>query len=266
MTTTTESRTPVLDRVTPMRHLALHFAIAALAWGCGGTDYVTASYEAQEIDHGDDWIEGAPARRGGGPNAAPSPRGDMFRNTYYDFPAEGSGKKGAKVFDAACAPIADVTQEFHDKVCLQGSGRLSTGETISFAKRDCECAAVCPKSGQKICFEKLDPKQFPSGRGSLGTPIVPLRTVAVDPAVVPLGSSVFIPEYEGMPRPDGSKHDGCFVAEDRGSKVVGKHIDVFTGDPALTSKWNQLMPSNAGVHVEIDAARCPKPASPVKAK
>ncbi len=230
--------------------------LAVFVVACGGTDYVKGEYEAQDIDHQDDWIDAPTSRPSTSAVATGSRRGDLFRNTYYDFPAELGGKKNAKVFDASCAPIASVTQDFHDQVCLQGSGKLATGETISFAKRDCACAAECPKSGQKICFEKLDPKKFPSGRGSLGTAIVPLRTVAVDPALVPLGSVVFIPEYEGMSRADGSKHDGCFVAEDRGSKVVGRHIDVFTGDPSMTRTWNLAMPSNEGVHVEIDAARC----------
>ncbi len=63
---------------------------------------------------------------------------------------------------------------------MQGSGRLGAGQTVSFAKRDCACAAVCPRTGQKICFERLDPARFPSGRGASGGPITPLRTVAVD--------------------------------------------------------------------------------------
>jgi 3D (Asp-Asp-Asp) domain-containing protein len=181
---------------------------------------------------------------------------DVFRNTYYDFPREGAGAKDAVVFDAACAPIARVTQAFHDQVCVQGSGRLGTGETVSFAKRDCACAAVCPRTAQKICFERLDPTRFPHGRGATGSAIMPLRTVAVDPALIPLGTRFFVPEYVGLPRPDGSLHDGCFVAEDRGLKVVGRHIDLFTGDPAFTAQWNARVPSNRGVHVRMNDRRC----------
>ncbi|NUP06395.1 MAG: hypothetical protein HOW73_10090 [Polyangiaceae bacterium] len=225
---------------------------------CGGTDFVKTEYEAEPLDHSRDWIEGGPTARAPAQVAPPTGqrRADTFRNTYYDFPAEGAGKKDAKVFDASCKAISDVTKEFHDKVCLQGSGKLATGQTISFAKRDCTCAAECPKSGQKICFEALDPKQFPSGRGAMGQPVTPLRTLAVDDATIPLGSVVYIPEYEGLPKPDGSSHDGCFIAEDRGSKVQGLHVDVFTGDPATTKSWNQAVPSNGGVHVEIGAPRC----------
>lgn len=235
--------------------------VAVTLPSCGGTDYVRSEWEAQPLDTWSDWLEGQPrARASVGPVGAGTRKADTFRNTYYDFPAEGGGKKDAKVFDAACAPIADVTRTFHDKVCLQGSGRLASGETISFAKRDCACALECPKSGQKICFEKLDPKKFPSGRGALGQPVTPLRTIAVDDKVIPMGSSVYIPEYDGMPlalaQKGTGKHDGCFVAEDRGSKVVGNHVDIFTGDPATTEAWNKLVPSNSGVHLEVGSPRC----------
>jgi 3D (Asp-Asp-Asp) domain-containing protein len=189
-------------------------------------------------------------------DAAVKLAGDVFRNTYYDFPREKEGTKDAKLFDARCETIAMVPTAFHDQLCVQGSGRLASGATVSFAKRDCSCAAVCPRTGQKICFERLDPAKFPHGRGAMGTAITPLRTIAVDPAVIPLGTVVFIPSYVGMARPDGSRHDGCFVAEDRGIKVVGKQIDLFTGDPDVTSKWNVMVPSNQGVAVRVADPRC----------
>ncbi|NUO50931.1 MAG: hypothetical protein HOV80_18920 [Polyangiaceae bacterium] len=239
-----------------LRHGFAALALASSA--CGGTDFVHNDWEARPLDTSDSWLEGSPPKRSGPPQVEKQGQrsADTFRNTYYDFPSEGSGEKKAKVFDAQCKPIASVTQAFHDQVCLQGSGRLASGETISFAMRDCTCAAECPKSNQKICFEKLDAKAFPSGRGASGKAISPLRSIAVDTEVIPLGQVVFIAEYQGLTRPDGTKHDGCFVAEDRGSKVVGKHIDVFTGDPSITKAWNQLVPSNQGVHVEIGAPRC----------
>jgi 3D (Asp-Asp-Asp) domain-containing protein len=187
-------------------------------------------------------------------SAAPSEA--LFRNTYYDFPRESAGTKTATIFDPSCAEIAKVTQDFHDRVCVQGSGRIESGATVSFAKRDCACAAVCPRTAQKVCFERLDAARFPHGRGATGRAITPMRTVAVDSAVIPLGTPIFVPEFVGLPRLDGTPHDGCFVAEDRGLKVVGRQIDVFTGDPAQTARYNALVPSNRGVHVSINDARC----------
>jgi 3D (Asp-Asp-Asp) domain-containing protein len=82
--------------------------------------------------------------------------------------------------------------------------------------------------------------------------------VAVDSSVIPLGTAVFIPEYVGVPRDRNqtSLHDGCFIAQDRGLKVQGLHVDVFTGEESLTRLWNELVPSNRGVRVVIDSPHC----------
>ncbi|WP_437604214.1 3D domain-containing protein [Sorangium sp. So ce590] len=199
---------------------------------------------------------GRPARAAPAPPVAPGLAPGLFRNTYYDFPSEGGGPKDAVLYDAACAPLASVPRAFHDQVCVQGSGRLASGDTVSFARRGCACADACPRTGQQICFERLDPRRFPYGRGATGRAITPLRTVAVDSSVIPLGTALYVPELVGLPLPDGGRHDGCFVAEDRGIKVVGRQIDVFTGDPAVTARLNALFPSNRGVRPVLDDARC----------
>ena len=79
---------------------------------------------------------------------------------------------------------------------------------------------------------------------------------AVDAEQIPLGTVLHIPEYRGLKTLDGKVHDGCFVAEDRGLKVQGRHIDVFTGSEAGTLAWNQAVPSNDGVHVVLRAPEC----------
>jgi 3D (Asp-Asp-Asp) domain-containing protein len=73
---------------------------------------------------------------------------------------------------------------------------------------------------------------------------------------------LYIPEYDGIPRDaDGqSLHDGCFIAQDRGSRVEGKHVDVFTGHDAITKLWNRLVPSNQGVTVVLDSPHCARAA------
>jgi 3D (Asp-Asp-Asp) domain-containing protein len=182
-----------------------------------------------------------------------------FRNTYYDFPSE-ADYDGPTVAlpNKSCGTIANVPESFFEALCVQGSGTLRRGSTVSFAKRDCDCAPVCPRTGQKICFDELDGREFPWGRGATGKPITPLLTVAVDPAVIPLGTAIYVPELDGLPRdPDGSSpHDGCFVAQDRGHAVSGQHIDIFTGHRSITALWNRRVPSNAGVTVVLDSPRC----------
>jgi 3D (Asp-Asp-Asp) domain-containing protein len=190
---------------------------------------------------------GAPASRG-------RPLG-VFRNTYYSFPsADDYSGPQVQLFDASCKPIASVPQTFHDAVCVQGSGRIGA-QTVSYARRDCSCARVCPRSQQQICFEALDPSRFPWGRGAAGQPIHPLRTVAVDTRVIPLGTSLYIPAFAGLPAGGSAPHDGCFRAQDRGLKIVGAQIDVFVGDEPMLRAWNARVPTASGVEVFVDE-RC----------
>lgn len=182
-----------------------------------------------------------------------------FRNTYYDFPSE-ADFQGDKLplKSPRCETIRDVPRAFFETLCVQGSGTLATGGTVSFSKRDCECAEKCPRTGERICFDLLDARTFPWGRGATGKAITPLLSVAVDSDVVPLGTPLYIPELDGLPRePAGqARHDGCFLAQDRGIRVKGKHVDVFTGHTSITTLWNNLVPSNQGVTVILDSPRC----------
>jgi len=182
-----------------------------------------------------------------------------FRNTYYDFPSEADFTgNNVSLKDGRCKTIREVPRGFFEALCVQGSGTLKSGATVSFSKRDCECAELCPRTGQKICFDELEARRFPWGRGATGTAITPLLSVAVDSEVIALNTPIYIPEYDGLPR-DGSQaafHDGCFIAQDRGLRVKGKHVDVFTGHESVTKLWNQLVPSNKGVTVVLDSPRC----------
>jgi 3D (Asp-Asp-Asp) domain-containing protein len=212
---------------------------------------------------------GAPEEESEGEPGAAPPKLEgrvlgSFRNTYYDFPSEAEHKgQNVPLKDSRCKTIADVPRGFYEAVCVQGSGTLKRGSTVSFAKRDCECAEICPRTQQKICFDELDKSRFPWGRGATGNPITPLLSVAVDTDVIPMNTPIYIPEYDGLPR-DADKsasHDGCFVAQDRGLKIKGKHVDVFTGYEAVTKLWNRLVPSNKGVTVVLDSPRCARASS-----
>lgn len=188
-----------------------------------------------------------------------------FRNTYYDFPRE-SDHTGATLalMSASCQPIAQVPRTFYEAVCVQGSGSLKRGGTVSFAKRDCACAEICPRTGQRICFDALDPAAFPWGRGAAGTAITPMRTLAADTSILPLGTVVYIPELDGAGTRGAGEGgggeadalDGCFVVEDRGLRVKGEHVDIFTGYPSNTALMNERVPSNQGVTVVVSAPRC----------
>lgn len=51
------------------------------------------------------------------------------------------------------------------------------------------------------------------------------RSVAVDPALIPLGSLVYVPAYKPLNK------DGWFRADDTGSAIKGRHIDVYRRPP-----------------------------------
>lgn len=73
----------------------------------------------------------------------------------------------------------------------------------------------------------------PFGDGVADWTLVPMRTIAVDPDVIPYGSVVYIPAARGTPirLPDGREvvHDGYFYAADTGGAIRGNHIDVYLG-------------------------------------
>ena len=67
---------------------------------------------------------------------------------------------------------------------------------------------------------------------ALGCKVVAMRTVAVDKALIPRRSVLFIKETVGLKMPDGSAHDGYWYASDVGGAIKGQRIDLFTGSGA----------------------------------
>ncbi len=75
----------------------------------------------------------------------------------------------------------------------------------------------------------------PLGCGVRSIPLMPFRTVAVDPDIIPIGSVIFAPELRGIVLEHQGRrftHDGYLFAGDRGGVIRGRHIDVFLADRA----------------------------------
>jgi 3D (Asp-Asp-Asp) domain-containing protein len=68
-----------------------------------------------------------------------------------------------------------------------------------------------------------------TGNDSLGCRPIAMRTVAVDPRVIPRRTKLFIRETVGLRMADGSIHDGYWYASDTGGAIKGQKIDLFTG-------------------------------------
>lgn len=92
-----------------------------------------------------------------------------------------------------------------------------------------DCSAEVPYDVSKTKF-RLSKTLF--GEGVLNYQLVPFRSIATDPLVIPYGTVLFIPSARGNKIRIGDKiisHDGYFFASDRGGAIKDTHIDVYTG-------------------------------------
>ena len=122
-----------------------------------------------------------------------------------------------------CEPIAEVSKDFATQLTVQGTGKLRDGRVLNIWGA-CNCKHT-------PCF-KVTKAQW--GTAGTGRPLLPFRTVAVDPKVVKLGSLLHVPLLEGRTMPGrapwgGFVHDGCVVADDTGGHIGGNQIDLFVG-------------------------------------
>jgi 3D (Asp-Asp-Asp) domain-containing protein len=87
--------------------------------------------------------------------------------------------------------------------------------------------------------------------GCGGNTLTPLKSIAVDPRIIPLGSIVYIPQAEGV-NVDGQILNGLFYAHDIGSAIKGKHIDVFVGRKKYMDNFSSAgMGSSGSVDVYV---------------
>jgi len=112
-----------------------------------------------------------------------------------------------------------VPERYACSLKLEGSGLMRDGRIVNYT-------GSC-KFGYGTCFEQLDVGDFPFGRGAGVRPLIPFKSVAVDPRVIRLGEPLYIPEFDGMVLPDGSIHDGCVRADDTGGGIKGRKMDFF---------------------------------------
>jgi 3D (Asp-Asp-Asp) domain-containing protein/peptidoglycan hydrolase-like protein with peptidoglycan-binding domain len=118
--------------------------------------------------------------------------------------------------------------------------RRLDGSTATFNYLDananpqlCDCTVFGSKIKPKTGKSRYRPARGPFGDGVQNYILVPFRTIAVDPNVIPFGTALFIPDAVGarFPLPDGTEavHDGYFFAADTGGAIKGTQIDVFQG-------------------------------------
>jgi hypothetical protein len=180
-----------------------------------------------------------------------------FKLSYYHL-AEERESGEVPVFGSDCSRvIARTGRDFHDRLSLEGTGLLADGRLLNFEQR-CTCA-VAGYQGARSCYRVLSREQFPWGRGAYWNGqffwLQPFRTVAVDPALIPIGSVVYVPELAGRALPDGTLSNGCLRAEDTGRAIRGRHLDWFIGQ-ARSAQWLRMHPPPPEVSAFAESRRC----------
>lgn len=142
-----------------------------------------------------------------------------LRNTWYYLVPESefAGQPKTDVLtNRAGEVLARVSPAYRKAIDIEGSGVLDDGRVLNFA-------AVM---GGVIRYRVT---QNPHGDGVGTCPLVAFESVAIDPTVVPLGSTIQIAETVGMVLPDGRRHDGIWKAVDVGGAIKKDRIDLFVG-------------------------------------
>lgn len=168
--------------------------------------------------------------------------------THYHKPVVRPAGKGAAALplrDRTGAPISPpLRREDWCAAALQGSVtvRSADGTDAYFAyvdangpeQTDCDdrlgnLADGVKRATRRARFQTVAHDQ---GCGSRHIPLLPFRTVAVDPEIIPLGSVIYAPELRGRTFAFEGKlyvHDGYLFAGDHGGAIHGRHVDIFTG-------------------------------------
>lgn len=154
-----------------------------------------------------------------------------------------SGEQTATLRDRRGKVIAQTTPRFRRDLVMEGTGWLRDGRTVAYAG----------KVRGEHRFRVLKKHRY--GLTANGCPATPYRTAAVDPKFVKLGSKIYIPQLKGAKLPDGSEHDGVFIATDRG-QFRGSHVDVFVGVGAKSTRpfTRKGYPSRSRVTVYLEDA------------
>jgi 3D (Asp-Asp-Asp) domain-containing protein len=181
--------------------------------------------------------------------APAGPERGTFALTYYWVEAQPAADRAeVTLYTADCAAVARVSAAFAKDLDLAGTAALADGRVVGI-DGDCTCE-------RSPCVHVLPPEQ-PWGAGVENRPLVPYLSVAVDRALVPIGTLLYIEELDGAQLPGTlvGVHDGCVVADDIGDRITGQHLDWFIGRHAAYALLDARL-HLTNVTVREGGARC----------
>jgi len=158
-----------------------------------------------------------------------------FKVTYYwaveenEYPTS----RSSPIYLADGQLLGRFSAAFVKAFRVEAAARLKDGRRISYLKQS---------DRAKVVDEYL---------GYGGHKLAELKSIAVDPRLIPVGSVVYIPQAENV-AVDGRTLSGVFYAHDVGSAIKGKHIDIFVGRKQNMDAFTSAgMGSSSGVDVYI---------------
>jgi len=178
----------------------------------------------------------------------PYPKMGSFFTTFYDVPNESDYSKDqtAQIKNMQGEVIASVNASFKKDLDVEGTGILRSGTTVNYAGR------VDDEIRYRVSSAKW-------GWGVGQCALKPYHTIAVDPNIIPLGSLVYIPAIKGAVLPDGTVHDGFFYADDIGSRILHRHVDLFAQEGENSYQIYEKVGINTGTYVDIYKVKDPDP-------
>jgi 3D (Asp-Asp-Asp) domain-containing protein len=144
--------------------------------------------------------------------------------------------------------IGAFPERFLRSLRMEGTARLDDGRVLNYHGK---CMF-----GTGTCYQTLNQKRFPFGRGAGRRALVPFRSVAVDRRMVSIGDTLYIPEFDGLPMPDGSIHDGCVRADDTGGSIKKRKMDFFVES---RDNWRDILDRLHGltwITPQVEHPRC----------
>jgi 3D (Asp-Asp-Asp) domain-containing protein len=173
-----------------------------------------------------------------------------LKHTFYKLAEEKnySGPRDTPIYTPDGQLIARVSSGFAFDLSLEGSGKLDDGRVVNYSSNGGTCQTPPGYHGVRSCYRVLDASVYPWGRGH-GVPVEPLRSIAVDPSVIPWGSVIYIREFDGLQIPaldgvGGFTHDGLFRAEDSGGGIHSNHIDIYAGPNSMYRWLDRAVPTS----------------------
>ncbi|MGZ3419100.1 MAG: 3D domain-containing protein [Polyangiales bacterium] len=163
---------------------------------------------------------------GSSSDAISTTTGTTFQLTYYVVSLRPTGDLNqTTIKDCKGTVLTNASFAWRNDAVMQGTARYNVGGVSHTINAGSGCWVELPYA-QRWGLGVNNPA---TGKAF---ELRPFRSIAVDPAVIKMGSWVYIKELDGvqMPYPASTmKHDGCVRAMDVGPAIKGNHIDFFSG-------------------------------------